>query len=151
MSNETIKIKKEANDGGEEAAKRQKMEDEPIDAKLDKLNEQIRLKSGAHVNIGLEVKRLHKERAQLLRQKQKLYFKIICCPDIYVQSIASIHTIGLFSTIEKAMQWIPADGKSLGAKGVRWHYGLWPVDSGSGDIDFSILDNKPASEFPYNK
>jgi hypothetical protein len=46
------------------------------------------------------------------------------------------------------MQWIPADGKTLGIRNVIWHYGLWPVDSGSKDIDFNILDCKPEN-FPY--
>lgn len=149
MSNEPIKIKKEANDGGEEAAKRQKMEEEPLDAKLDKLNEQIKLKSGAHVNIGLEVEKLRKEKNDLLRQKQKIYFMILCFTgDPIHLAKKSTHKTGLFSTLEKAMHWLPKCGRSHAMAGVVWHYGIWPVDSNSGDIDFEILD-KPLYDFPY--
>jgi hypothetical protein len=127
MSNETSEIKEDVENIVEESAKHQQVENEQ--------NEDIDAK-------------LYAQKVELLKQKQKIYFMILCYPysDKYGNDIRGLHLVGLFSSVEKAMEYIPISRKSY-SNGVSWLYSLWPVNSDT-NIDFRMLDRK-FSAFPY--
>jgi hypothetical protein len=149
MSNEISEIKEDVEDVVEESAKRQKVEheqNEDIDAQLSAIEKQIKTEQYARDVIDKHINTLEDKRVELLRQKQKLYFRILCTSD---KTTADAHAMGLFSTVEKAMEQIPASGNSYEKKsGITWYYSLKPLDSSTKNIEFDILD-KPVYEFPY--